>query len=146
MGSSERWVLFRWSCRAGLGVCGLGAGGGGLLLGFSVVVPVAECADHVDGGVFPWLPLTEVGCFEVRGFGAALPVLHHGGAAVSVAVEGLLSDASGDVVGAVVLPCHQVPPGVLRSAGRSSAGSALTCKPFRNIRSGRAADHLLAVP
>lgn len=75
-------MLFAWSqvCTSWLEAACLG----GLLLGLSVVVPVAECADVVDCGAFAWLPLCEVCGFEVCGGGAPLPGVQCCGALVSV--------------------------------------------------------------
>lgn len=61
--SLESWMHFAWVAGAG----GAAAGVGGLCLGLTVVVPVTECADHVHGCRFAFVPLLDVCCFEVDG-------------------------------------------------------------------------------
>lgn len=90
------------SCCCCLGLC------------LSVVVPVAECADVIDGDAFAGLPLVNVCCFELRCLGAARAVSHDRGASVCVAGEAGVTDAWWYVGGAVVVPRHVPTPGVSR--------------------------------
>lgn len=106
--SSERWMCFVWSLSCWFWLCCSCCCC--LLLGLPVVVPVAECADHVHCGVLAFAPLPYVGGFEAGGFGASLSVALGLCALVSVAGEAGVAYCGGYVGGAVVLPGHAVPP------------------------------------
>lgn len=106
VGAGGWWFWFRVS-----------SGCGGLGLGLPVVVPVAECANHVHCGLFAFVPLSDVGGFEAGGLGASLPVALDGCASVVVAGEACFPYRGGDVGGAVVFPGHTHPRSLLEAPG-----------------------------